>query len=153
MCAAGNWQGFSRGCVRWFGAQVGGGSALVLQAPLQKWEVTRSKEFNLEFEIFPLKLLFALCGHPAGWEKGFKIHQELCIKETPLFSVGERGFRVQRTDWRCAWSTTCCMGNFLLLETSGMCGWCLWTRHYSGCELAWLWKDLRWTFDYAKLKM
>lgn len=42
-------------------------------------------------------MLFALCGHPAGWEKGFKIHQELCIKEAPLFSVGERGFRVQRT--------------------------------------------------------
>lgn len=48
-----------------------------LQAPLQteKWEVILSKDCNLEFEILPLKLLFALHWPPAGREKEFKIHE------------------------------------------------------------------------------
>lgn len=34
----------------------------------------------------------------------------------------------------------------------GRCGWCLWSRDYSWCELTWLWKTSWWICGWAKLK-
>lgn len=150
MC---NWQGLARCCVRWFGAQAGGGFPRFFvdiwrlrsdRLPgVRSWTSSRFCTWSC--------YLPSIQPHLGGRRSSrysrscifMKQHCSVLGKEV---SDGEGG-----TDWQ-----HCSLhGEFSASEDrAGRCGWCLRIPHSSWLrrDLTWLRKTLRWTCGCAKLK-